>query len=263
MQSLPASANAHGLPVGWLRSVATHERSSHPLPRSPAAAKPPLGNGEDDEEVSVCVAANVQAPTGKPWGSIFSQVQLLAFRNVRIMAVTCEPPMPQAPLTDQVYKPSLLPVRKKSIFLSPHSAWAITRELRRRSMVESERDDGEHDSVTVVIRDDEVCRRGDVLDTDTAMTLIAVASEDPSCWEEMIGYWPRYRTPWSASSLTVCRSRGRRSCDRPWRDQRGPRLGADRSRPEANCHRPRSSSRSGATRRSPSSWTITAGNIVR
>ncbi len=51
------------------------------------------------------------------------------------------------------------------------------------------------DIVTVVIRDDDVCRLGAVLDTDTAMTLIAVASEDPSCWEEMIGYWPRYRTP--------------------------------------------------------------------
>ncbi|MBM4089289.1 MAG: hypothetical protein FJ276_07650 [Planctomycetes bacterium] len=53
----------------------------------------------------------------------------------------------------------------------------------------------ELDSVTVVIHDDEVCRLGTALDTDTAMTLIAVASEDPSCWEELPGYWPRYRTP--------------------------------------------------------------------
>ena len=53
----------------------------------------------------------------------------------------------------------------------------------------------EQDSVTVVIRDDEVCRLGAALDTDTAMTLIAVASEDPSCWEDVLGYWPRYRTP--------------------------------------------------------------------
>ena len=52
-----------------------------------------------------------------------------------------------------------------------------------------------HDIVTVVIRDDEVCRLGAALDTDTAMTLIAVASEDPSCWEDMIAYWRRYWTP--------------------------------------------------------------------
>ena len=53
----------------------------------------------------------------------------------------------------------------------------------------------EHDRVTVVIRDDEACRLGAALDTDTAMTLIAVASEDPSGWEDVLGYWPRYRTP--------------------------------------------------------------------
>ena len=33
------------------------------------------------------------------------------------------------------------------------------------------------------------------LDSDTAITLIAVASEDPNCWDEVVGYWPRYRTP--------------------------------------------------------------------
>ena len=53
----------------------------------------------------------------------------------------------------------------------------------------------EHDRVTVAIRDDQVCRLGAALDTDTAMTLLAVASEDPSCWEDVLGYWPRYRTP--------------------------------------------------------------------
>lgn len=52
-----------------------------------------------------------------------------------------------------------------------------------------------HDLVTVVFRDDEVCRLGAALDTDTAMTLLAVASEDPGSWEDVIGYWPRYRTP--------------------------------------------------------------------
>lgn len=52
-----------------------------------------------------------------------------------------------------------------------------------------------HDVVTVVIRDGEDCRLGASLDTDTAMTLIAVASEDPGYWEEVVGYWPRYQTP--------------------------------------------------------------------
>lgn len=55
--------------------------------------------------------------------------------------------------------------------------------------------DENHDIVAVVIRDREDCRLGLSLDTDAAMTLIAVASEDPSCWEDVIGYWPRYRTP--------------------------------------------------------------------
>jgi len=52
-----------------------------------------------------------------------------------------------------------------------------------------------HDIVAAVIRDREDYRLGVSLDTDTVMTLIAVASEDPSCWEDVIGYWPRYRTP--------------------------------------------------------------------
>ncbi|TVS18630.1 MAG: hypothetical protein EA424_10470 [Planctomycetaceae bacterium] len=53
----------------------------------------------------------------------------------------------------------------------------------------------DHGLVTVVIRDGQACRLGASLDTDTALTLIAVASEDPSCWEDLVGYWPRYRTP--------------------------------------------------------------------
>jgi hypothetical protein len=37
--------NAHGLSVGYLRSV-LHTNAPHPPPpRSPAAAEPPLGNG--------------------------------------------------------------------------------------------------------------------------------------------------------------------------------------------------------------------------
>lgn len=48
------------------------------------------------------------------------------------------------------------------------------------------------ENVTVVIREGEHCRLGTALDSDTALTLIAVASEDPSCWEDMVAYWPRY-----------------------------------------------------------------------
>jgi hypothetical protein len=51
------------------------------------------------------------------------------------------------------------------------------------------------DLVTVVIRDGQACRLGASLDTDTAMTLLAIASEDPNSWEDMVGYWPRYQTP--------------------------------------------------------------------
>ena len=45
--------------------------------------------------------------------------------------------------------------------------------------------------VQVVISDHESCRLG-LLDEDVAMTLIAVASEDPADWSEMLAYWPRY-----------------------------------------------------------------------
>ena len=45
--------------------------------------------------------------------------------------------------------------------------------------------------VQVVIMDRESCRLG-LLDEDVAMTVIAVASEDPADWSEMLAYWPRY-----------------------------------------------------------------------
>ena len=45
--------------------------------------------------------------------------------------------------------------------------------------------------VQVVIMDRESCRLG-LLDEDVATTLIAVASEDPADWSEMLAYWPRY-----------------------------------------------------------------------
>jgi hypothetical protein len=49
--------------------------------------------------------------------------------------------------------------------------------------------------VVVVLLDERSCRLAASLDADTAVTLIAVASEDPSSWDEIVSYWPRYRTP--------------------------------------------------------------------
>ena len=45
--------------------------------------------------------------------------------------------------------------------------------------------------VQVVVLDRESCRLG-LLNEDIATTLIAVASEDPADWSEMLAYWPRY-----------------------------------------------------------------------
>lgn len=53
----------------------------------------------------------------------------------------------------------------------------------------------ETQTVVVVILDQLACRLGMSLDEETAITLIAVASEDPSCWDDITAYWPRYRTP--------------------------------------------------------------------
>ena len=50
-------------------------------------------------------------------------------------------------------------------------------------------------SVAMVVCDSEQCRLGTSLDVDLALTFIAVASEDPHVWNDILGYWPRYRTP--------------------------------------------------------------------
>lgn len=60
----------------------------------------------------------------------------------------------------------------------------------------------DRDFATVAIRDDECWRIGHCLDIDVAITLMGVASEDPKDWDEMVGCWPRYRTP------AVCRKLG-------------------------------------------------------
>lgn len=50
-------------------------------------------------------------------------------------------------------------------------------------------------SVVVVILEEDGCLLGVSLGEDEALTLVAVASEDPVCWDDVVAYWPRYRTP--------------------------------------------------------------------
>lgn len=50
-------------------------------------------------------------------------------------------------------------------------------------------------NVALAIIDDHECRLGAAIDADVAMTLIAVASEDPACWDDVSVWWPRYQTP--------------------------------------------------------------------
>ncbi len=55
--------------------------------------------------------------------------------------------------------------------------------------------DSEAQDVVVVILERDFCHLGTSLDADAAMTVIAVASEDPACWDDIVAYWARYRTP--------------------------------------------------------------------
>ena len=50
-------------------------------------------------------------------------------------------------------------------------------------------------TVVVVIVEEDGYRLGETLDEEAALTLVAVASEDPVCWDDVVAYWPRYRTP--------------------------------------------------------------------
>lgn len=53
----------------------------------------------------------------------------------------------------------------------------------------------EVETTVVAILSDDSCQLGARLDSDVALTLIAVASEDPNCWDDVIAWWPRYQTP--------------------------------------------------------------------
>lgn len=49
--------------------------------------------------------------------------------------------------------------------------------------------------VDLVVIDRNACFWGSAMDEDTALTLIAACSEDPSKWDDIAACWPRYRTP--------------------------------------------------------------------
>ncbi len=49
--------------------------------------------------------------------------------------------------------------------------------------------------VSVVIVDEHGYRLGESLGEDRMLTLVALASEDPACWDDMEAAWPRYRSP--------------------------------------------------------------------
>lgn len=50
-------------------------------------------------------------------------------------------------------------------------------------------------TVVVVIVEEDGCLLGVSLGEEEALTLVAVASEDPMCWDDVVAYWSRYRTP--------------------------------------------------------------------
>lgn len=49
--------------------------------------------------------------------------------------------------------------------------------------------------VSVVVVDEHGYRLGESLGEDRMLTLVALASEDPACWDDMEGAWPRYCSP--------------------------------------------------------------------
>ena len=54
---------------------------------------------------------------------------------------------------------------------------------------------GETQTVIVAVIEQDGCRLDMSCDEDSAVTLMAVVSEDPANWADIVAYWPRYRTP--------------------------------------------------------------------
>ena len=92
--------------------------------------------------------------------------------------------------------------------------------------------------------------------------MIAVASEDPSCWEDVLGYWPRYRTPPVCEfldSLPISPV----DLDAPLDAINETDAWAVIDLAQKRIFTGREFQPVGATRPSPWSWTATAGSIVR
>ena len=53
----------------------------------------------------------------------------------------------------------------------------------------------ENELPTLVVLESSSYIKAGEIENDTAITLLALASDDPSSWEEAISLWPRYRTP--------------------------------------------------------------------
>lgn len=53
----------------------------------------------------------------------------------------------------------------------------------------------ELDECTVVVLEPTRCLMAESIDSDTAMTVLALLSEDPSSWDEAASVWPRYCSP--------------------------------------------------------------------
>ena len=53
----------------------------------------------------------------------------------------------------------------------------------------------DNDSSTLVVLDSTGCLIAEAIDNDTALTILALISDDPSTWEEALSVWPRYRSP--------------------------------------------------------------------
>ena len=56
-------------------------------------------------------------------------------------------------------------------------------------------DEKEPPPIAVAVLDHCECRLGAAVEYDAALTLWATMSEDPSTWDEVAGYWARYRCP--------------------------------------------------------------------
>lgn len=63
-------------------------------------------------------------------------------------------------------------------------------------MEPSELNEGQETTpIMVAVFDHGECRLGTAVEYDAALTLWATLSEDPANWDEMVGYWARYRRP--------------------------------------------------------------------